>query len=69
MLGRILSKRLFSAAEAATKPYVFVNKYTKVICQGMTGKEVNLVINSIGHFPYKEGIGIRDENGWRSLPK
>ena len=38
MLSRILSRRLFSAA--STKPANFVNKYTKVICQGMTGKEV-----------------------------
>jgi hypothetical protein len=37
MLRRLFSRRLFSAAE---KPYVFVNKHTKVICQGMTGKEV-----------------------------
>jgi len=40
MMRRILSQRFFAAAVGATKPYVFVNKYTKVICQGMTGKEV-----------------------------
>jgi len=27
------------AAEASTKPAVLINKYTKVICQGMTGKQ------------------------------
>lgn len=37
MLTRLLSKRLFSAV--STKPYVFINKYTKVICQGMTGSQ------------------------------
>jgi len=36
MLGRI-SKQLFSAA--TTKPYVYVNKHTKVICQGITGNQ------------------------------
>jgi succinyl-CoA synthetase alpha subunit len=68
MIRRFLSKRLFSAAEAAVKPYVFVNKYTKVICQGMTGKEVCFYDNSIGHFPHKESIGIRNSNGGRSFP-
>lgn len=29
-----LSKKFFS-----TKPHVFINKDTKVICQGMTGKQ------------------------------
>lgn len=28
------------AYKAGTEPYVFVNKNTKVICQGMTGKHV-----------------------------
>jgi len=40
MLARILSKRLFSVVN--TQPSIFVNKYTKVVCQGMTGKEVRL---------------------------
>ncbi len=31
-----------AAAEKPTKPYVLVNKYTKVICQGITGKQVTL---------------------------
>eukprot|EP00831_Metopus_contortus_P059423 TRINITY_DN513_c0_g1_i1.p1 TRINITY_DN513_c0_g1~~TRINITY_DN513_c0_g1_i1.p1 ORF type:complete len:339 (+),score=61.64 TRINITY_DN513_c0_g1_i1:326-1342(+) len=39
MLSRLMSRRLFAAAAEAVKPKVFVNKYTKVICQGMTGKE------------------------------
>lgn len=30
------------------EPHVFVNKHTKVICQGMTGKHVRLRNN----FPY-----------------
>ncbi len=40
MIRRIVGKRLFSAAETVTKPFVFINRHTKVICQGMTGKEV-----------------------------
>lgn len=27
--------------KAGTEPHVFVNKHTKVICQGMTGKHVS----------------------------
>ena len=27
--------------KAGTEPHVFINKYTKVICQGMTGKHVS----------------------------
>lgn len=27
--------------KAGTEPKVFVNKYTKVICQGITGKHVS----------------------------
>jgi succinyl-CoA synthetase alpha subunit len=29
--------------QTPTEPYVLVNKYTKVICQGFTGKQVRLV--------------------------
>lgn len=32
-----IAKRGF-AYTAATQPKVFINKHTKVICQGMTGK-------------------------------
>jgi hypothetical protein len=35
-----LGKRFFSAAAAAGKPHVWVNRNTKVICQGITGKQV-----------------------------
>ena len=35
MIGQVF-KRCFSS----TKPNVFVNKHTKVICQGITGKQV-----------------------------
>jgi succinyl-CoA synthetase alpha subunit len=41
-LKNILSKftaRSFSTANINQPPYVFINKYTKVICQGMTGKQ------------------------------
>eukprot|EP01016_Furgasonia_blochmanni_P005070 TRINITY_DN1196_c0_g1_i1.p1 TRINITY_DN1196_c0_g1~~TRINITY_DN1196_c0_g1_i1.p1 ORF type:complete len:322 (-),score=124.52 TRINITY_DN1196_c0_g1_i1:367-1332(-) len=31
--------RFFSSAAAPTKPHVWVNKYTKVICQGITGNQ------------------------------
>ena len=30
-----------------TKPYVFINEHTKVICQGMTGKHVSIYEFSI----------------------
>lgn len=29
----------------ANMPHVFINKHTKVICQGMTGKHVSIVYN------------------------
>lgn len=32
------AQRFYSKGE---EPYVFVNKHTKVICQGMTGKHVS----------------------------
>jgi len=35
MLSKAFSKFFFSS----TKPHVWVNKYTKVICQGITGKQ------------------------------
>ena len=37
--------------KAGTEPYVFINKHTKVICQGMTGKHVSA--NSIKHESYR----------------
>lgn len=37
MFSKTLSKFLFSAA--STKPHVWVNKHTKVICQGITGNQ------------------------------
>lgn len=46
--------------KAGTEPKVFVNKFTKVICQGITGKHVRslaleisfLTYMYIGYFPY-----------------
>ena len=32
----------------ATRPYVFINQHTKVICQGMTGKHVSFTVSSLG---------------------
>jgi succinyl-CoA synthetase alpha subunit len=32
-------KKLFSTSSDLIKPYVYINKHTKVICQGMTGKQ------------------------------
>lgn len=29
-----------------TEPHVFINKHTKVICQGMTGKHVRLILKT-----------------------
>lgn len=66
-MRRILTQRFFSAAAGTTKPYVFVNKFTKVICQGMTGKEVTPISNLIGNFPYIKGHRIRDQDGRRCL--
>ena len=34
----MLTKTLFKAF--STKPHVWINSHTKVICQGITGKEV-----------------------------
>lgn len=34
-----LSKKTFSTSNINQPPYVFINKHTKVICQGMTGKQ------------------------------
>ena len=58
MLSRtLLSKNLFQRASPLTsvaargvytdetRPYVFINEHTKVICQGMTGKHVSYPSN------------------------
>lgn len=37
------AKRFYGKGE---EPHVFVNKYTKVICQGMTGKHVNFELDN-----------------------
>ena len=51
MLGSRLSRAspLLGAATASrgvytdeTRPFVFINEHTKVVCQGMTGKHVSL---------------------------
>lgn len=39
MISRLLSKAYFSTA-----PYVWVNKHTKVICQGITGNQVTKLL-------------------------
>lgn len=57
MLSKSLTKGLLSRATPVfgaaasrgvytddTRPYVFINEHTKVICQGMTGKHVSLAI-------------------------
>ena len=37
---RSINKQIFKQTKQySTKPYVLVNKYTKVICQGLTGKQ------------------------------
>ena len=33
--------------KSGTEPNVFINKHTKVICQGMTGKHVSIFIQVI----------------------
>ena len=33
--------------KAGSEPHVFVNKHTKVICQGMTGKHVSLIYKNV----------------------
>ena len=60
MLSKFVPKNMFQRASnlmgatAArgvytdeTRPYVFINEHTKVICQGMTGKHVSLTRQSI----------------------
>lgn len=44
-----------------TEPYVFINKHTKVICQGMTGKHVRYSssLNLIGHIPHSASHQLR----------
>ncbi len=37
----MLTKSIVKLFSSTTKPHVWVNKHTKVICQGITGKEVN----------------------------
>ena len=32
-----------------TRPYVFINEHTKVICQGMTGKHVSQPSGTVKH--------------------
>jgi succinyl-CoA synthetase alpha subunit len=39
MLTRINKKLFSSTTSSSNSPYVFINKNTKVICQGMTGKQ------------------------------
>jgi hypothetical protein len=41
------------AYTAGKEPYVFINKHTRVICQGMTGKHVSFEMNHvcIGNIP------------------
>ena len=39
MLGKV--SKYFFAYTAQTKPHVWVNKHTRVICQGITGNQVN----------------------------
>ena len=54
MLSKNFAKSFFNRASAMmgasatrgvytdeTRPYVFINEHTKVICQGMTGKHVS----------------------------
>lgn len=76
----MLSLMRRGAYTAATQPNVFVNKHTRVICQGMTGKHVSistppilkthflrLRLNScIGNLPHPAGYSIRHQDGWWS---
>lgn len=70
------------ASEKPNKPYVLVNKHTKVICQGITGKQVhhffrlqtrsNVAISSvlfiiIGNFPHHSSYWVWHEDGWWRL--
>ena len=45
-----LSKKTFSTSNINQPPYVFINKYTKVICQGMTGKQGTFHTQGAIHF-------------------
>ena len=66
MLSRTLTKNLFQRASPLTsvaargvytdetRPYVFINEHTKVICQGMTGKHVS---SSHNQTSYQDSVG------------
>ena len=48
-----------------TRPYVFINEHTKVICQGMTGKHVSHQFKSafdIGYYPLSKQILLDDSD-------
>lgn len=66
MLSKSLTKGLLSRATPAfgaaacrgvytdeTRPYVFINEHTKVICQGMTGKHVSFPTVSLAWRPLR----------------
>ncbi len=62
-----------NAYTSATQPNVFVNKHTRVICQGMTGKHVSISFKSfqyanlyIGYLPYSVSNSLWNKDGWRS---
>ena len=47
-----MTKRFYKKGQ---EPHVFLNKYTRVICQGMTGNHVRrykYLINIIGNVPH-----------------
>ena len=76
MLSKNFAKSFFNRASAMmgapatrgfsytdeTRPYVFINEHTKVICQGMTGKHVSFFIFSETLFRVAPFMQIFDVN-------
>ena len=48
------------------RPHVFINKDTKVICQGMTGNQVPFI--HIGYIPHEGSNRVRHQDGRRCKP-
>jgi len=62
----VVSPRILSssfATEASTKPYVLINKHTKVICQGITGTQGNFHSKQAIEYGTKMVGGVTPKKG------